>query len=524
VLNAFRHPRNPHRRPSARCDRTDTCAQRLSASKESAPWSDPTLCVQRLVLNAFRHPRNPHTGCSWANGPRGGVLNAFRHPRNPHPANRRRIRPAPWCAQRLSASKESARRAAHVPASNVACSTPFGIQGIRTWMIGGSMNWSTSAQRLSASKESAQRSALSRAAAISGAQRLSASKESAHNVVILIGPALLGAQRLSASKESALVVCDTDADAIGRCSTPFGIQGIRTDQRALAVIGPQVLNAFRHPRNPHVQAGYNRQPQDQCSTPFGIQGIRTPARAALDRVGQVLNAFRHPRNPHLADHGRALLGEDVLNAFRHPRNPHKGASDTLAITWKCSTPFGIQGIRTAVSRKTGERCPQCSTPFGIQGIRTIGKRLERASVAVLNAFRHPRNPHHRVPVFPRAAVGCSTPFGIQGIRTIVQGRILFGVALCSTPFGIQGIRTCSLWPLSLSPWRAQRLSASKESAPTTTMSSSPRRGCSTPFGIQGIRTAPVRTWRGRGTCAERFQAYPVAACGNSGAAILDDAR
>ena len=88
VLNAFRHQRNPHVTSAAVMLRLRWGAQRLSASKESAPAVLASSTVQVVdVLNAFRHQRKPHRPL-----PTVSVL-------------RRR------CAQRLSASKESALHA-----------------------------------------------------------------------------------------------------------------------------------------------------------------------------------------------------------------------------------------------------------------------------------------------------------------------------------------------------------------------------------------------------------------------------
>ena len=83
-------------------------------------------------------------------------------------------------AQRLSASKESAPASfADVNARLTVCSTPFGIQGIRTRGESPGATIQSSAQRLSASKESAHRCLECDECLRRRAQRLSASKESA---------------------------------------------------------------------------------------------------------------------------------------------------------------------------------------------------------------------------------------------------------------------------------------------------------------------------------------------------------
>ena len=84
---------------------------------------------------------------------------------------------------------------------------------------------------------------------------------------------------------------------------------------------------------------------------------------------------------------------------------------------------------------------RCSTPFGIIGIRTIVLDGARRRDVVLNAFRHHRNSHWGNALDIMNALECSTPFGIIGIRTTDGTVDIAGAALCSTPFGIIGIRT-----------------------------------------------------------------------------------
>src|SRR5688500_19629786 len=61
---------------------------------------------------------------------------------------------------------------------------------------------------------------------------------------------------------------------------------------------------------------------------------------------------------------------------------------------------------------------RCSTPFGIIGIRTLSQHVHQAGIrAVLNAFRHHRNSHPVTEANGVSRVMCSTPFGIIGIRT-----------------------------------------------------------------------------------------------------------
>jgi len=83
------------------------------------------------------------------------------------------------------------------------------------------------------------------------------------------------AQRLSASSEFALHSATFTQTALPRCSTPFGIIGIRTLIEQQTKLSYQVLNAFRHHRNSHRACGFQSKQFRVCSTPFGIIGIRT---------------------------------------------------------------------------------------------------------------------------------------------------------------------------------------------------------------------------------------------------------
>jgi len=87
----------------------------------------------------------------------------------------------------------------------------------------------------------------------------------------------------------------------GKCSTPFGINGL--DTRPSFSLSPGcvvVLNAFRHQRTRHVWVW-----------------------DFVKDDGSVLNAFRHQRTRH---QHRGILPRRpclVLNAFRHQRTRHK---------------------------------------------------------------------------------------------------------------------------------------------------------------------------------------------------------
>ena len=204
----------------------------------------------------------------------------------------------------------------------------------------------------------------------------------------------------------------------------------------------------------------------------------------------------------------------VLNAFRHQWNPHTGAGyDAGSLNGAQRLAASMESSLVAASQSAGivqraqrlsasmESSPltervamspvfRCSTPFGINGILTSDcSRDVTTPCMVLNAFRHQWNPHagrpaHRA-AWPRAQrlsasmessravrwrrrcrIGmCSTPFGINGILTTATWRTVPPWRECSTPFGINGI---------LTRWRVRCINA--------------RGWCSTPFGINGILT------------------------------------
>ena len=181
----------------------------------------------------------------------------------------------------------------------------------------------------------------------------------------------------------------------------------------------------------------------------------------------------------------------MLNAFRHLRNCHHRLGPLDGNELKCSTPFGIYGIVTAVrhgdrARKLGSAqrlsaSTELSQPF-------LRQRALRANVLnafrhlrnchlnvrsvfsepceVLNAFRHLRNCHNVRQVNAKKTSMCSTPFGIYGIVTPPRDAEVGRLAVCSTPFGIYGIVTLPCASGFCLRRGAQRLSASTELSPS----------------------------------------------------------
>jgi len=130
-----------------------------------------------------------------------------------------------------------------------------------------------------------------------------------------------------------------------------------------------------------------------------------------------------------------------------------------------------------------------------------------ADEVVLNAFRHQRRNHRRLPVLRDPDRLCSTPFGINEGITNRQHDSTAANSRCSTPFGInEGITGMRLRRL---------LHALPCSTPfginegiTNGRVATTRIGikCSTPFGINEGITLPSTTRASRSECAQRLSA------------------
>ncbi len=251
------------------------------------------------------------------------------------------------------------------------CSTPFGINEVRTNVGGGAGRRGRRAQRLSASTKYAPPPDQYADVDCDSAQRLSASTKYAPDKSGRYG-------------------------TVVSCSTPFGINEVRTGS------------------SPGVRPGKSCAQRLSASTKYAP--ARENARCAS---GKVLNAFRHQRSTHYyiccrrwvmraksaqrlsastkyarSRPGRRSSGLTVLNAFRHQRSTHGVASESGEGWSLCSTPFGINEVRTGGKAYLPTMSLPCSTPFGINEVRTEG-------------LRHSANERRQ----------CSTPFGINEVRT-----------------------------------------------------------------------------------------------------------
>ena len=377
MLNAFRHQRTVHVSDGARQGPGSTHVlnafrhQRTVHARDPHPSNQPSS-----VLNAFRHQRTVHLA-RLRGVHHGGVLNAFRHQRTVHDATVTHTTPLLECAQRLSASTNCSRKLRIRNASAIKmCSTPFGINELFT------------SPRLPPNSR-----------ACIGAQRLSASTNCSRNV--LLGG---GTPRPKCSTPFGINELFTRASP-GEARRPPGAQRLSastncSQSRSTRPHSPPstVLNAFRHQRTVHER---------------DLERLRT---AYL-----VLNAFRHQRTVHrrsavsprlVTNRAQRLsastncsldrfnftqFGQIVLNAFRHQRTVHFGGHVHMLALLACSTPFGInelftacvasqlRSIRGAQRLSASTNCslePTRSTPTGNQ---------------VLNAFRHQRTDHDRLP-------------------------------------------------------------------------------------------------------------------------------
>jgi len=228
------------------------------------------------------------------------------------------------------------------------------------------------------------------------------------------------------------------------CSTPFGIIGIHTNEKASSSgisIGAQRLSASLEFTRSELISGIL----------FFLCAQRLSA--SLEFTPFDLATAHHPFA--------------VLNAFRHHWNSHMRSATTGRRKAMCSTPFGIIGIHTATwpAKATRTRWP-CSTPFGIIGIHTrkAGAVWRTAHGRVLNAFRHHWNSHslqafsfHPSSSAQRLSASLEFTPRIDAIAVSLfsvlnafrhhwnshkeQYKAQRAYRRCSTPFGIIGIHT-----------------------------------------------------------------------------------
>src|SRR5258708_11455990 len=128
----------------------------------------------------------------------------------------------------------------------------------------------------------------------------------------------------------------------------------------------------------------------------------------------VRNDFRHHWNTHRPEKARVsriVIG--VLNAFRHHWNSHFAQEFYAGETVKCSTPFGIIGIRTDVPGKL----------FGL-----AGRGAQRLSASL--EFALSAKPFVMKNCLCAQRLSASLEFAPIWLPIVTV------LLLCSTPFGI----------------------------------------------------------------------------------------
>jgi len=274
------------------------------------------------------------------------------------------------------------------------------------------------------------------------------------------------AQRLSASKDSPLRKPNEPGASIA-CSTPVGVKGFSTRAAICCrFLDLSVLNACRRQRILHVPgqcggrpipAGAQRLSASKDSPRYRTTGLAgLPIRAqrlsaskdsplvmcltlvVVDEGAQRLSASKDspPSRPDMPRAHRS-----VLNACRRQRILH--CSRLTATKWqkRCSTPVGVKGFSTRERRVRWR--PRDSGAQRLSASKD-SPRLHRSSTS-------------------RDSEVCSTPVGVKGFSTQGGGQGGGMSPACSTPVGVKGFSTSRRQSRIRFRFRAQRLSASKDS-------------------------------------------------------------
>src|ERR1043165_5081000 len=97
-----------------------------------------------------------------------------------------------------------------------------------------------------------------------------------------------------------------------------------------------------------------------------------------------------------SDRRSATECQGVLNAFRHHRKTHVPDLFACAVTWTCSTPFGIIGRLTKVSGVMIAGVSRAQRLSASSEDSHHHRSDTRPVQYVLNAFRHHRKTHKRL--------------------------------------------------------------------------------------------------------------------------------
>ncbi len=185
---------------------------------------------------------------------------------------------------------------------------------------------------------------------------------------------------------------------VGRCSTPFGIKGSFTcNCHPEFQLRLYVLNAFRHQRFFHSSCARCQSAPGTCAQRLSASKVLSPA-TSKNSMGitfkcstpfGIKGSFTQAEraNLYLLACAQRLSASKVLSHVE---------LEGVDLKTTCSTPFGIKGSFTRPGgQKNGLQEVMCSTPFGIKGSFTVPRPQPRDVGSVLNAFRHQRFFHTR---------------------------------------------------------------------------------------------------------------------------------
>ena len=181
------------------------------------------------------------------------------------------------------------------------CSTPFGIKARITCRLHNART-REACRVLNAfrhqGKNHLRASARRTPAPAAGAQRLSASRQESRSFEVIQGAPPMCSTPFGIKARITWAEC-RGVGGRGRVLNAFRHQGknhgdVTLQRRASA----RVLNAFRHQGKNHGAHGQEPEAVGLCSTPFGIKARITQGRTTACRCSCVLNAFRHQGKNH----------------------------------------------------------------------------------------------------------------------------------------------------------------------------------------------------------------------------------
>ena len=224
-------------------------AQRLSASTEGSHAVAWTPKHDRNVLNAFRHQRKGHPPIRLAVSHCKSVLNAFRHQRKGHFSLTVILVTTAGCSTPFGINGRVTFDFPAVTWYRQMCSTPFGINGRVTSYAVATDSFTRECSTPFGINGRVTADTIHHRRAANHVLNAFRHQRKGHPVPMTPHPWAIRAQRLSASTEGSPVPSSELLAKWTVCSTPFGINGRVTGNRAVTCIS-----------------------RSMCSTPFGING------------------------------------------------------------------------------------------------------------------------------------------------------------------------------------------------------------------------------------------------------------